>query len=318
MARYFVRRFLIAVAVVWAALTFIFFALRMLPGDVLLANTGEQQMTMTEEERAAARAKLGLDRPLYVQYADWFGKVILHGDFGVSQLSKRPVLPDLAVRIPRTLELALGGLLLGTLLGIPAGILCALRRNSWVDRILTAVLVFLGSLPVYVAGIVLLAVFGLQLKWVPVGGFTPLKENAWDHLRALSLPCTTLGLWLGAVTARMTRSSLLEVLSQDYIRTAYAKGLSSRAVNIGHALKNAAIPVVTSLGLSVGSLLGGAVLTETVFTWPGLGLMFVNSVIRRDYPTVQAVVIVTVVAFIFTNMLVDMFVGLLDPRISYD
>jgi peptide/nickel transport system permease protein len=208
--------------------------------------------------------------------------------------------------------------LVGVVLGIPVGIISALRRNTFLDRGLSAILVVLGSLPVYVSGIALILVFGLQLGWVPTGGFVAFSDDPWGHLRLLILPALTLGLWLGAIAARMTRSSLLEILSQDYIRTAHAKGLRAWKVNLGHALKNALIPVVTAIGLQVGALLGGAVLTETVFTWPGLGSAYVSAVSRRDYPVIQGVLIISVSAFILTNMIVDIAVGLLDPRVTYD
>lgn len=317
MARYLIRRVLIAVGLIWIVLTIIFFALRLLPGDVTLAVSGERPASLTPEQRAILRHKLGLDRPVHIQYFDWLLKA-LQGDLGISLSSRRPVMRDTLVRIPRTIELAVAGLVVGVILGVPVGIIAALRRNTWLDRGLSAILVVLGSLPVYVSGIALILVFGLQLGWVPTGGFVAFSDDPWGHLRLLILPALTLGLWLGAIAARMTRSSLLEILSQDYIRTAHAKGLRPWKVHFGHALKNALIPVVTAIGLQVGALLGGAVLTETVFTWPGLGSAYVSAVSRRDYPVIQGVLIISVSAFILTNMVVDIAVGLLDPRVTYD
>jgi peptide/nickel transport system permease protein len=215
-------------------------------------------------------------------------------------------------------ELAVAALVVGLILGIPAGVMTALYRNSRTDVILNGLLVLLGSLPVYITGVFLLLVFGLYLGWVPTGGFVEFSENPWQHLRLMVLPSLTLGLWLGAVAARMTRHSMLEVLSQDYVRTAFAKGLANRTVYYVHALRNAMIPVVTAIGLQIGALLGGAVLTETVFSWPGLGSAFVSAVLRRDYPVIQGIVIITVTAFVFTNLAVDLIVGYLDPRISHD
>jgi peptide/nickel transport system permease protein len=314
---YFARRVLAAFGIIWLVLTMLFFFLRAIPGDIMLAAGGERPSDMTTEQRERIKHDLGLDRPVHIQYFDWLSKAV-RGDFGVSLFSKRPVLRDVAVRIPRTIELALASALLGAVVGISVGIISALNSKSWLDTALNAVLVFLGSLPVYVSGIVLILVFGLHLGWVPTGGFVEAKENLGEHLRLLILPTVALAMWLGAVTARMTRSTMLEVLGQDYVRTAFSKGLGSRTVYLRHALKNALIPVVTSLGLQVGSLLGGAVFTEMVFTWPGLGLAYVRAVVNRDYPVIQGVVVITCSAFIVTNLVVDLLVGFLDPRISYE
>jgi len=317
MSGYVVKRVLVALALVWFIMTLVFFLVHSLPGDAILAMGGDRPETMSEEQRAAMRHELGLDRPLYVQYAGWLVHAA-YGDFGTSVSSKRPVLRDVLVCVPRTLELALGALLCGLPLGIVAGICTALRRNSRTDVLVNGAFVVVGSLPVYISGLVLLLVFGLYLGWVPTGGFVAIDESLNAHLRLLILPSLTLGLWLGAVAARMTRHAMLEVLSQDYIRTAFSKGLASSAVYYRHALKNALIPVVTATGLQMGSLLGGAVLTETVYTWPGLGLAFVAAVLRRDYPVIQGVVVITVTGFVFTNLAVDLLVGWLDPRISRD
>jgi ABC-type dipeptide/oligopeptide/nickel transport system permease component len=317
MTAYVVKRILIALALVWFAMTLVFFLTHSLPGDAILSMSGERPQGMSEEQRVFMRQKLGLDRPLYIQYLDWVGKAV-QGDFGTSITSKRPVMRDVLVRIPRTAELAAAALVVGLILGVPAGIITAIYRNSRMDVIVNGVLVLLGSLPVYITGIFLLLVFGLYLGWVPTGGYVEFSENPWHHIRLMILPSLTLGLWLGAVAARMTRHSMLEVLSQEYILTAFAKGLANRTVYYLHALRNAMIPVVTATGLQIGALLGGAVLTETVFTWPGLGSAFVSAVLRRDYPVIQGVVITTVTAFVFTNLAVDLIVGYLDPRISRD
>jgi ABC-type dipeptide/oligopeptide/nickel transport system permease component len=317
MTGYVVQRALIALALIWFIMTLVFFLVHSLPGDAILAMGGDRPETMSEEQRAFMRHELGLDRPLYLQYVDWISKAV-QGDFGTSVSSKRPVFRDVMVCIPRTVELAVGALIIGFPLGISAGVITALRRNSRMDVIVNGGFVVLGSLPVYITGLVLLLVFGLYLGWVPTGGFVAFGENVRTHLRLLILPSLTLGLWLGAVAARMTRHAMLEVLSQDYIRTAFSKGLARRTVYYSHALKNALIPVVTATGLQIGSLLGGAVLTETVYTWPGLGSTFVAAVLRRDYPTIQGVVVITVTAFVFTNLAVDLIVGCLDPRISRD
>jgi peptide/nickel transport system permease protein len=318
MGRYLVRRVLVAFVVIWFVMTLMFFFLRLLPGDVALALSGERPAGLTPEQRETVIRNLGLDRPLHIQYFEWLYKAVVKGDLGVSFSSKRPVLGDIAARVPRTVELAIAGLITGLIIGIPTGVICALNRNGWLDILLNSGLVLLGSLPVYVSGIALLLIFGLQLGWVPTGGYIQFSEDPIGHIKLLILPSMTLGVWMGAVAARMTRASLLEVLSQDYVRTAFSKGLSGRVVYMRHALKNALIPVITAVGLQVGSLLGGAVLTETIFTWPGLGLAYVNAVIRRDFPMIQGVVIVAVTAFVFTNMLVDVSISFLDPRIVYE
>lgn len=317
MANYLIQRILIALVLIWFILTGVFFLVRLLPGDAMLAMGGQSPQGMSKEQREYMAHQLGLDRPVYVQYLDWM-KRMTHADLGISISSRRPVIRDVLVRIPRTLELTLCALVIGLLLAIPAGVITALHRNSYIDVIINSVLVLLGSLPVYITGIFLVLVFGLHLRWVPTGGFVEFSANPWQHIRLLILPSLTLGLWIGAVAARMTRHAMLEVLPQDYIRTAFAKGLADRIVYYGHALPNALIPVVTAIGLQVGALLGGAVLTEMVFTWPGLGSAFVSAVLRRDYPAIQGVLIVTVTLFIFTNLLVDMIVAFLDPRISRD
>lgn len=315
MIRYLIQRVALALALIWFVMTIIFVLAHSLPGDAVLAMSGERPEGLSAEQRAMRRQELGLDRPLPIQYFDWLSKAV-RGDFGTSLSSQRPVLRDVLIRIPRTVELALAALIVGLAIGIPAGVVTALHRNSRLDLMLSGVLVVLGSLPVYITGVFLLLIFGLYLAWVPMGGFVEIGDNLGGHLRLMILPSMTLGLWLGAVAARMTRHTMLEVLSQDYIRTAFAKGLPSRTVRYRHALRNALIPVVTATGLQIGALLGGAVLTETVFTWPGLGSALVSAVLRRDYPIIQGVVVITVTAFVFTNLAVDLLVGILDPRVS--
>jgi ABC-type dipeptide/oligopeptide/nickel transport system permease component len=317
MLGYMIRRIVIAVALIWFVMTLVFVLVHSLPGDAVLAMAGERPEGLSPEQRALRRQELGLDRPLSTQYFDWLSRAT-RADFGTSLSSKRPVLRDVLIRIPRTVELAAAALVVGLSLGVPAGVLTALHRNSRLDVILNGALVVVGSLPVYITGIFLLLVFGLYLGWVPTGGYVEIGDDLGAHLRLMILPSMTLGLWLGAVAARMTRHAMLEILSQDYIRTAFAKGLTGRAVRYRHALRNALIPVVTATGLQIGALLGGAVLTETVFTWPGLGSALVSAVLRRDYPVIQGVVVITVTAFVFTNLAVDLLVGVLDPRVSRD
>lgn len=316
MTGYILRRTLIALGLVWVVVSLVFVLVRFMPGDALLAMAGEKPQGLSPAQRAVMERELGLDRPLHVQYVSWAAR-IARGDLGQSISSRRPVTRDILVRVPRTLELAAAGLIVGLLIGVPLGVVTAVHRGTWLDRVITGTLVVVGSLPVFVFGIALILIFGLGLRWVPTGGYVPFTNDPWAHLRLLVLPAVTLGLWIGSVTARMTRNSMLDALSLDYVRTAAAKGLNDRQVLYRHALRNALIPVVTAVGLQVGSLLGGAVLTEVVFTWPGLGSALVSAVERRDYPVVQAVIILTSAGFVFTNLLVDVLVGLLDPRIAY-
>jgi peptide/nickel transport system permease protein len=313
---YILRRILIAIVLIWVVLTAIFFMMRLLPGDALIAMSGEIPDTMTPEQKENIKHDLGLDRPVLVQYVDWLTKS-LHADFGLSISSKRPVLRDILVRVPRTVELAISSLIVGLLIGIPLGVLTALYHNSFFDVAVNSVLTLFGTLPVYITGIALILIFGLKLGWVPTGGFVEFSDNWGKHLRLLILPSLALGLWIGAVAARMTRTTMLEVLSEDYIRTAKSKGMPQKLILFRHALRNAMIPVVTTIGLQMGALLGGAVMTETVFTWPGIGSALISAVTRRDYPVVQGAVVITVTAFIFTNLLVDIIISYLDPRVTY-
>jgi peptide/nickel transport system permease protein len=313
---YIIRRVFISILLIFVTLTAIFFMLRLLPGDALLAMSGERPETMSPKQRAALEHKLGLDRPVVVQYLDWMVKA-LQGDFGISISSRRPVIRDILVRVPRTVELAFSGLIVGVLIGVPTGVLSALYHNSPFDVIVNSILTVLGTLPTYITGIALILIFGLQLGWVPTGGFVEITDNLGEHLRLLILPSLALGFWIGAVAARMTRTTMLEVLSEDYIRTAAAKGLPQNLILFRHAFRNAMIPVVTTIGLQVGSLLGGAVMTEIVFTWPGIGSALVSAVTRRDYPVIQGAVVITVTAFIFTNLVIDILISYLDPRVSY-
>lgn len=317
MGNYIIKRICIALLTVWLILTVVFFLVRMLPGDAVMSMAGQSPKGLTAEQRALLNHKLGLDRPIYIQYIDWLNKAV-HGDFGISINSRRPVMRDVLVRIPRTIEITFVALVIGLTIALSGGVISALHRNSFLDVAINGVLVLLGSTPVYILGLFLLLFFGLHLRWVPTGGYVEFVKNPVQHIRLLILPSLTLGLWIGAVAARMTRHAMLEVLSQDYIRTAFAKGLSKHVVYYVHALRNALIPVVTAIGLQVGALLGGAVLTEVVFTWPGLGSAFVSSVMRRDYPSIQGILIVTITMFIFTNLVVDIIVTILDPRISRD
>jgi ABC-type dipeptide/oligopeptide/nickel transport system permease component len=285
--------------------TLVFMALRlsgdpastMLPGDASV------------EELTALRRALGLDRPLYVQYARFLTDAA-SGDFGTSFRHQEPALRLVLERLPATMELALTALLLAIVVAMPLGIVAALNRGRLVDVVAMAFAVVGQATPYFWMGIMLILVVSVELGWLPTSG-----RGGWQHL---ILPAVTLSTHFAAVLARLTRTSMLEVLGQNYVTTARAKGLSERAVILAHALKNAAVPVVTLIGLQFGTLLGGAVVTETIFAWPGVGRLAVQSIFVRDYPVVQAGVFVLALAFVAINLLVDLLYGLLDPRIRLE
>lgn len=299
---------------VWGIVTLVFLLLRLVPGDVvqiLLAEGGAPP-----ELIKARREALGLDQPTSVQYARWIA-LLARMDLGISLATQRPIGPDIARALPRTVELVAAGLLFGLVVGIPAGVLAASRRGHLAD--LTVGVGVLGglSVPNFVSGTLMVLCFGLVLQWFPTAGYVSFGEDAVAHLRYLVLPAITLGLTLAAVTARFTRSAMLEVLGQEYIRTAYAKGLEQRYVRYRHALKNAIIPVITIIGVHSGSLLGGTVIVEYIFNWPGMSTLLIQGANRRDYPMVQGVVLVIASLFMLLNLLVDLLNAYIDPRIHY-
>ncbi len=290
--------------VAWGAATLAFFLLYLSgdPVDLLLP------LDASPEARAELRRAYGFDDPLYVQYGRYLWK-LAHGDFGVSLRSQEPALPLVLGRMPATLQLAGAGLLFALLLGIPAGVLAALKKGSFLE-LLVMVLALLGqSIPVYFLGLVLIMVFGLKLHWLPISGY--------GTLRHLILPTVTVGTFVTASIARLTRNGVLQELRSDYVRTARAKGLHERVVVYKHALRNAAIPVVTIVGLQLGALLSGAVITETIFAWPGMGRFVLLAVEQGDFPVVQASVIVFALMLSLVNLAVDLAYLWLDPRVRY-
>jgi peptide/nickel transport system permease protein len=259
-----------------------------------------------DEQRAAFRRLYGLDHPLPVQYARYVVQVA-RGDFGTSFAFERPALAVVLERVPATLELTSAALALGIAIGLPAGILAAVRAGTIADRAVMAIVLVGQSVPTFWLGLLLIRILAVNLQWLPVSG-----RGTWLQL---VMPALVLALYLAALLARITRSEMLEALAQDYIRTARAKGLSERAVTGGHALKNALLPVVTLIGLQLGALLGGAVITETVFAWPGVGTLVFDAILRKDYPVVLAAVELVAAAFIVINMSLDLLYGYLDPRL---
>ncbi len=314
MAAYIFRRALQSIALIFVVASLVAIFIQFLPGDPAYTILGENNAT--PERVAAVREELGLDRPILIQYKDWVVGVF-QGDLGTSLTSKRPVANDLAQRLPRTFELIAASTILATIVGVTAGVVAAAHHNRWPDVIVSLLSLIWISTPVFVSGTLLLLLFGMKLKLLPVTGYVGLTDDPLGHLQRLALPALTLALLDAAVILRMTRSTLLEVLGEDYVRTARAKGVSNRTVLYGHALRNALIPVVTVIGLQMGTLLGGAVLVEYIFNWPGVSSYLIAGIGQRDYVVVQAVVLVIATLFIILNFVTDLIFAVLDPRIKY-
>ena len=316
MSGFLVRRLLLLVPVLMGVSVIVFLVLHLAPGDPAEIMLGSQA---TQADRMRLRAELGLDDPLHVQYVRWLGHVA-QGDLGRSLWMRRPVLGEVLVRLKATLILTGTALLLSSVGGVALGILSATRPNSLLDRTSAVASLFGASMPVFWLGIVLMVIFSLTLGWLPASGmYAPYGGgDLADLLRHLVLPALTLAAASVTIVARLTRSAMLEVLGQDYIRTARAKGLVERRVVVRHALENALVPIVTVIGVQAGYLLGGAVLTETVFAWPGVGTLMVQGILARDIPLVQGCVLVVALTFVLVNLSVDLLYVWLDPRIRYD
>ena len=313
MFSYILRRVLSTVPVMAIVALFVFSLLYIAPGDPAAVIAGDQASPADVER---IRQGLGLDRPFLVQFGTWLWR-ILHGDLGTSIFTNLPVAALIAQRIEPTLSLMVLTLVLTIVVAVPLGVLAAWKAGSWVDRTIMAFAVFAFSLPVFVVGYVLAYVFALQFEWLPVQGYTPLAEGFWPWLQNLILPAMALGSVYIALIARITRASMLEVLQQDYIRTARAKGLDQRSILFVHALKNAAVPIITVIGIGVALLIGGAVVTESVFAIPGLGRLTIDAILRRDYPVIQGIVLMFSFLYVLVNLMVDVTYTLVDPRIRY-
>jgi len=311
--RLILRRLAATVPVLLLVTAGVFALIHLTPGDPIDAMMAE---SVDDTVKRELRRDLGLDRPLYLQYATWMGR-LLQGDLGRSIRNREPVIENVSRRIKPSLQLAGLAMAISLLVATPIGILSAARRNSTIDRVGTSFALFGICMPNFLIALLLIFVFGVTLRWLPISGYVDPMEEPWDGLRSLTLPAITLGLALAAVITRTLRSSMLEALSEDYIRTARAKGLSDGAVVRRHALKNALIPVVTVLGLQLGTLIGGAVITEYVFALPGVGRLVVDAVFARDYPLVQGVVLLIALGFILSNLAVDLLYGFIDPRIRH-
>jgi peptide/nickel transport system permease protein len=317
MATYIVRRLLMAVVVLLIVSILVFVAMRMLPGDpIRLILSGSDYNELTEEQIEAIREQYGLNDPMPVQYVRWLGGVF-HGDLGTSILQRAPVAQEIIRRLPITIYLGLTAFIVGILIGIPAGIVCAVRRGKWIDTFVTTLSNIGITIPVFWLGIMMIYLFGLYLQWLPVQGFTSPFDNFGLSVKQLIMPVICLALFPIASMARQTRSSMLEIMRQDYIRTAWSKGLKERVVILRHALKNGLIPVVTLSGMGLSMIIGGSVIIETVFNIPGMGRLAVTSVLNQDYPYVQGLILIIATFILLTNLLVDLTYGWLDPRIRY-
>jgi peptide/nickel transport system permease protein len=310
---YIIRRLFAVIPVMVVVALFVFFLLRFAPGDPAAIIAGEDA---TSDAIAAVRAKLGLDRPMVEQFAFWVWG-LAHGDLGVSIFSDLPVTRLIAQRLEPTLALTLSTLIVDIALAIPIGVVAAWKARTLVDRVVMGFAVLGFAMPGFVLGYVLIYFFAVQWQLLPVQGYSPIAEGFWPFVRSLILPSVALGVTYTALIARITRASMLDVLQQDYIRTANAKGLATDRVLLLHALKNAAVPIVTVIGIGIALLISGVVITETVFNIPGLGRLTVDAVLKRDYPIVQGLILVFAAVKVVINLLIDISYAFLDPRIRY-
>jgi len=310
---YIVRRILATIPVMGVVALFVFSLLYFSPGDPAAIIAGD---LATVDDIEKIRQQLGLNEPFLVRFSTWLF-AILQGDFGNSIFSALPVSTLIGQRLEATISLSLTTIVLSVSVAIPLGVLAAARAGGWLDRLVMMFAVLGFSVPVFVLGYVLIFLFSLELDWLPVQGFVSIREGFWPFLRQLILPSLALGTIYIALIARMTRAAMLDVLSQDYIRTANAKGLGTEKVLLRHALKNAAVPIVTVVGIGVALLIGGVVVTESVFAIPGLGRMTVDAILRRDYPIIQGVILMFSFVYVLINLLVDLSYSLFDPRIRY-
>lgn len=333
MLRYIVRRLLDILPVLLGITLLVFLFLQLIPGNPAVVLLGPRA---TPDQITALQEQLGLNRPLPLQYLSFLGKLVRF-DLGRSIITGIPITREIATRWPATFELSVAAMLISIVLGVPAGILAAVKKNGWIDNLAMSTSLLGVSMPVYWLGLLLVYLFAVNLHWLPPSGRLGVDVNLQpitgfylldsllqfnfrafgDVLAHLILPAITVGTIPLAIIARITRSAMLEVLSQDYIRTARAKGLLERWVISKHALKNALLPVVTIIGLQFGTLLGGAILTETIFSWPGIGSWIYEGILARDYPVVQGGVVFVAIVFVLINLLVDLSYALLDPRIQY-
>ncbi|MGH7048379.1 MAG: ABC transporter permease [Stellaceae bacterium] len=313
MLTYVIRRVVATLPVMAVVALFVFALLHLGPGDPAAIIAGD---TATAADIARIHHALGLDQPLYVQFGEWVWR-LLHGNLGISIFTGLPVLTLIAQRLEPTLSLTILTLAVSVLIAVPIGMLAAAKAGSWIDRTIMLFAVLGFSVPVFVIAYVLIYLFAVRTNLLPVQGFVGIERGLWPYLSHLIMPTLALAMVFAALIARMTRTSMLEVLAQDYIRTARAKGLTNSRVLLGHALKNAAVPIVTVIGIGFALLISGVVVTETVFAIPGLGSLTVDAILRRDYPVIQGLILIFSAGYVLVNLLVDLSYTLLDPRIRY-
>jgi peptide/nickel transport system permease protein len=313
MLTYIVRRILATIPVMAVVAIFVFALLYLSPGDPAAIIAGD---TATVDDIIRIRAKLGLDQPVHIQFAGWVWR-LMQGDLGISIFTNLPVTKLIQQRLEPTVALTVAALTLSVLLAIPMGVLAAWKAGQWVDRLVMVFAVMGFSVPVFVLAYILIYVFAISTDLLPVQGYVSITAGIGPFLSHIILPAMAIGVINSALIARITRTSMLDVLAQDYIRTAQAKGLAENKVLIGHALKNAAVPIATIIGIGVALLISGAVVTETVFAIPGLGRLTVDAILRRDYPIIQGIILIFSGAYVLINLLVDLSYALIDPRIRY-
>ncbi|MDQ3830840.1 MAG: ABC transporter permease [Candidatus Tectomicrobia bacterium] len=318
MWQYIVKRILLMIPSLLGAALVVFLLMHVVPGDIalLILGTGEQGGDVNLQDLERLREKMGLNRPLYEQFLSWVWNIV-RLDFGTSLWSGAPVIEELRVRLPLTLEVAIFATLISTILAIPLGTVAAVRQDTWVDYGVRVVSIGGLAIPAFWTGILIILLLVIYFEWSPPLVFVPFWEDPWENFAQLVFPIVTVGYRNAAIGTRMTRSAVLEVMREDYIRTAWAKGLHERIVVIKHTLKNAMLPVITIIGAELAFLLGGLVVTETVFTLNGLGRFMVDAILHRDIPVVQTMVLLTAFIIVFVNLIVDLLYAWLDPRISY-
>jgi peptide/nickel transport system permease protein len=313
MIGYLLRRLLAAIPVMGVVALFVFLLLRLTPGDPAAILAGDNA---TPEQLERIRQSLGLNEPIYVQFISWIGQ-LLHGDLGVSLISRVPVLQMIGQRVEPSLSVALCTIFLSIIVAVPLGVIAAWKHDTWIDRFVMGLSVIGFSVPVFVIGYVLIQMFAINLRWVPVQGFRSITAGFGPFFERIILPTCALSFIYVALIARMTRAAMLDVLGEDFVRTARAKGVNEVSVLIGHALRNAAVPVITVIGSGFALLISGVVVTESVFNLPGIGRLTVDAVLARDYPVIQGMILLTSFIYLAVNLLIDLAYSLLDPRIRY-
>jgi len=317
MWQYIIKRVLLMIPTLFGAALLVFLIMNVIPGDIaLLIIGGDQGGDINPQELAKLREQLGLDRSLFVQFFSWVWDV-MRFDFGTSLWTGAPVMEELAIRFPLTLEVAIAATIVSTLIAIPLGTIAAIRQDTWIDYVVRIVSIGGLAIPSFWTGILIILFLVLMFEWSPPLEYVGITEDPWQNLNQLIWPIVSVGYRYAAVTTRMTRSTVLEVMREDYIRTAWAKGLKEKIVVAKHTLKNAILPVITIIGTEFAFLIGGLVVTETVFTLNGVGSFLVDAIAHRDIPVVQSLIMLIAFAFVFVNLIIDLIYAWIDPRISY-